>query len=127
MHSDNQRTVLICQALGCLSRKSNEIQAALEREVANLRLTESVQVKLSGCPGLCQEGPIVMVEPEGVFYTRVTADDAHDIVRMHLRDGQLVEHLLYHDPSTGRAIPYYRDIPFYQKQQHILQVVTTKV
>ena len=120
MHSSNQHVVFICQALGCLSRKSGEIQAALEQEVAKLGLTDSVQVKLSGCPGLCQEGPIIMVEPEGVFYTRVTADDAIDIVQQHLRDGQFVERLLYHDPSTGQAVPYYRDIPFYIKQQHII-------
>jgi NADH:ubiquinone oxidoreductase subunit F (NADH-binding)/(2Fe-2S) ferredoxin len=83
-------------------------------------LTDNVQVKLSGCPGFCQEGPIIIVEPEGVFYTRVTADDAIDIVQQHLRDGQFVERLLYHDPSTGQAVPYYRDIPFYIKQQHII-------
>jgi len=83
-------------------------------------LGKNTQVKLAGCPGLCEEGPIVMVEPEGIFYTRVKPEDAPEIVQHHLRDGQWVERLLYHDATTGEVIPHRQDIPFYKKQQFIV-------
>ncbi len=61
-----------------------------------------------------------MVEPEGIFYTRVKPEDAPEIVQHHLRDGQWVERLLYHDATTGEVIPHRQDIPFYKKQQFIV-------
>ena len=64
-----KRSVLVCQALGCLSSHSDQVQRALEEEIARAGLSGSVTVKLTGCPGLCQAGPVVLVEPEGLFYT----------------------------------------------------------
>ena len=66
------RTLLICQGTGCVSSKSPDIQAALEAEVEQLGLT-GVEVKLTGCHGFCQQGPIVVVEPDGVFYAAVSS------------------------------------------------------
>jgi NADH:ubiquinone oxidoreductase subunit F (NADH-binding)/(2Fe-2S) ferredoxin/NAD-dependent dihydropyrimidine dehydrogenase PreA subunit len=118
--SNGKRAVIVCQGLGCQSRGSAQIQAALDSEMKRLGLGENTQVKLAGCPGLCEEGPLVMVEPEGIFYTRVKPEDAPEIVQNHLRDGQWVERLLYHDAKTGEAIPHRQDIPFYKKQQFIV-------
>src|SRR3989304_6194589 len=82
----SQRTILICRATGCQSQKSDRLQRALEQEVAQLGLGERAEVKFTGCHGFCQQGPIVIIEPEGVFYSHVMVDDASEIARVHLRD-----------------------------------------
>jgi len=115
---DNRRTVFVCQGTGCTSGKSVEIRQALENTVAELGL-DRVQVDFTGCHGFCQQGPIVFIEPEGIFYTHVSVDDVPDITQSHLRDGQPVERLFYKDPVSTQAVPYYKDINFYKKQQRI--------
>ncbi len=119
VQSNGKRSILICQALGCLSSHSDRIQTAIEAEISQLGLDDSVNVKLTGCPGLCQEGPIVLIEPEGTFYTHVIPEDAPEIAQSMLPDGQVVERLLYHG-DDGQPIRNYADIPYYVKQQHIV-------
>lgn len=119
-HADKKHTVLICRGTGCQSSKSDKIQAALEQEVAQLGLSDKVKIKSTGCHGFCQRGPIVVVEPEDIFYTHVKVEDAQPIVRLHLRDGQVIDGLLYHDPLTTEVVPRYHDIPFYKKQQRLI-------
>jgi NADH-quinone oxidoreductase subunit F len=115
----SQCTILVCHGTGCVSGKAFEIREALEKKVAELGL-KGVAVDFTGCHGFCQQGPIAVVEPEGVFYTHVTVDDVPEIVESHLRDGQPVARLFYHDPVSGEAIPLYKDIPFYNRQKRII-------
>jgi NADH-quinone oxidoreductase subunit F len=115
----NKRTIMVCHGTGCVSGKAFEIREALEKEVARLGL-EGVAVDFTGCHGFCQQGPIAVVEPEGIFYTHVSVDDVAEIVQSHLRDGKPVERLFYKDPISGEAIPRYKDIPFYNRQQRIV-------
>jgi len=117
--SNGQRTILVCRGTGCEAQKSEQVQMALEREVSQLGLTD-VKVDFTGCHGFCQQGPNVVVEPEGVFYTHVQEGDAPDICQQHLRDGNIVERLCYVDPVTGETIPNYMDIPFYGRQQRLI-------
>ncbi|MCP4606992.1 MAG: NADH-quinone oxidoreductase subunit NuoF [Proteobacteria bacterium] len=112
----NLRTILVCYGTGCTSSKSPEILAALEEETRHL----GISIKLTGCHGFCQQGPIVIVEPEGVFYARTDVKDVADIVSHHLQNSKPVERLFYQDPTTGEQIPYYRDIPFYKNQQRLV-------
>ena len=107
----NHRTVFICQGTGCLSSGSGAVYEALKAEVAKLGLRD-VEVDLTGCHGFCEQGPNVVVEHEGIFYTHVQAEDAAEIVSSHLRDGKPVERLFYRDPVTNKAIPYYSEINF---------------
>ncbi len=79
-----------------------------------------VDVKLSGCHGFCQQGPLVAVEPEGILYTHVTVHDVPSIVSEHLRRGRPLERLFYEDPVTKERIPHHRDIPFYAKQTRLI-------
>jgi len=117
--SQNRCTIMVCQGTGCVSGKSVEIRGALEEAVAELGL-DGVKVDFTGCHGFCQQGPIVVVEPEGIFYTHVKVDDVSEIVQSHLRDGQPVERLFYRDPVSGQPVPYYKDINFYKKQQRVI-------
>lgn len=114
-----RRKVLICQGTGCMSSKSDHIRAALEREVKTAGL-QDVLVDFTGCHGFCQQGPIVVVEPENVFYARVKVEDVSDIVQSHLLKGNPVVRLFYRDPSTKEAVPAYRDIPFYKNQKRLI-------
>ena len=118
-YPSNQHTIFVCQGTGCTSGKSVEIREALEKAVADLGL-DNVKVDFTGCHGFCQQGPIAVVEPEGIFYTHVSIEDVSEIAQSHLRDGQPVAHLFYKDPISRQAVPYYKDIDFYAKQQRII-------
>jgi len=116
---EGEIVVLVCQGTGCLSGRSDKVLAALSSEVERLGLS-SVKVDFTGCHGFCQQGPIVVVEPEGTFYTRVEAEDARDIAEQHLRDGRPVERLFYRDPVSNEPVALYKDIDFYKKQRRIV-------
>jgi len=112
-------TVLVCEGTGCCSSNSEKIRHAIEQEVQDAGLT-NVAVDFTGCHGFCQQGPIVVVEPQGTFYVKVTVDDVHDIVHQHLKEGTPVERLFYHDPVTDRPIATYKEIAFYKKQKRLI-------
>jgi len=117
--ADNKRTILVCNGTGCVSGKAFEIREALEKQVAEMGL-KGVAVDFTGCHGFCQQGPIAVVEPEGIFYTKVTVDDVPEIAQSHLRDGKPVARLFYRDPISDEAIPCYKDITFYSQQTRII-------
>ncbi|TET42660.1 MAG: NADH-quinone oxidoreductase subunit F, partial [Dehalococcoidia bacterium] len=112
-------TIFICQGTGCLSSSSEAVYDALKEEIKRQRISYA-EVDFTGCHGFCEQGPNVVIEPEGIFYTHVQAEDAPEIVTSHLRDGKPVERLFYHDPVTGEAIPRYSEINFYKKQQRVI-------
>jgi NADH:ubiquinone oxidoreductase subunit F (NADH-binding)/(2Fe-2S) ferredoxin/Pyruvate/2-oxoacid:ferredoxin oxidoreductase delta subunit len=114
-----RHTVFICQGTGCVSGKSIEITEALAKAVKEQGLG-GVKIDFTGCHGFCEQGPVAIIEPEGIFYTHVTIADVPDIVTSHLRDGKPVERLFYIDPVSGQAITYYKDIKFYSMQQRII-------
>ncbi len=116
---DKQRAVLICQGTSCTSGKSDQIRTALEQEIARAQLS-NINIETTGCHGFCQEGPTVIIEPEGTFYTHVKAEDAEEIVNSHLMKGNPVERLFYHDPTTGEPVANYSDIDFFKKQTRLV-------
>ena len=117
--SNSKRTVIICHGTGCVSLSSPDIKGAIDEEIEKLGL-DDVEVKITGCHGFCQRGPIVVVEPEGIFYSEVKSEDAPEIVNSHLKNGEPVERLFYRDPVTDEPIPNYSDIAFYKGQQRII-------
>jgi NADH-quinone oxidoreductase subunit F len=119
IHSNKHCKVLVCQGTGCTSSKSEDIRTALEHEVNQAGLS-NIEVDFTGCHGFCQQGPIVVVEPEGIFYTHVKVEDATEIVYSHLKADKPVERLFYRDPVTNEAIPTYHEINFYKKQTRLI-------
>jgi NADH-quinone oxidoreductase subunit F len=111
--------VLVCQGTGCTSSKSEQVRMALEDEVKKAGLTD-VDIDFTGCHGFCQQGPIVVVEPEGIFYAHVKVEDAAEIVNSHLKNDRKVERLFYRDPVTHEPIAEYSKIKFYMKQQRLI-------
>lgn len=114
-----QRTIFVCQGTGCTSCKSEGITAALTKAVAEAHL-DNVKVDFTGCQEFCEQGPVALVEPEGIFYVQITPNDIPEIVTSHLRDGQPVERLFYIDPVTNKAIPHYDDITFNKLQNRVI-------
>jgi NADH-quinone oxidoreductase subunit F/NADP-reducing hydrogenase subunit HndC len=113
---NKERTILICRGTGCESSKSPEIQKELEEQLAD----SSVEVKFTGCHGMCQQGPIVVVEPEDIFYAKVKTKDVAKIVKQHIREDKVVDRLVYQDPTTKERVPTYHDIPFYARQKRLV-------
>lgn len=112
--------VLVCAGTGCKSAGSKEVELAFQREIRAKGLADEVMVVETGCHGFCEYGPLVIVYPEGTFYSRVTAEDVPEIVESHLLKGRLVERLMYHEPLTHESIPKYSDINFYKKQHRLV-------
>jgi len=120
IQNNEERTILICQGTGCISSNSPKIYEALVSGLNKHNLTDAIGVKFTGCHGFCQRGPIVIVEPEGIFYSEVRAKDAIEIIESHIMRNKPVERLFYHDPQTNLPVPYYKDIDFYKHQQRIV-------
>ncbi|GHV36543.1 NADH-quinone oxidoreductase subunit F [Synergistales bacterium] len=112
--------VLVCNGTGCASSDGVTVVEKMREELERQKLADEVLVVPTGCHGMCEMGPIVVVYPEGVFYCRVTPDDALKIVNEHLQKGVPVESLLYKDKDHGDVvIKSYKDIPFYGRQHRV--------
>ncbi|MFO8010037.1 MAG: FAD-dependent oxidoreductase [Dehalococcoidia bacterium] len=112
-------TVFVCRGTGCVSGGGDAVYNALLEEMEKQRV-ENASIDFSGCHGFCQQGPNVVIEPDGYFYTQVQPEDAVDIVGMHLKEGKPVERLFYTEPMTGEVISLYSDINFYLKQHRVI-------
>ena len=119
----SQTRIIVCGATGCRANQSYELAQDFRKNLDAAGHNGQVSLKLSGCHGFCQQGPVVVIEPEGLFYCKVgTKDrdrDVRDIVGSALEKGDAVERLLYRDPATGEKVAHYRDITFYARQQRI--------
>lgn len=111
--------VLVCGGTGCTSSNSQEIMRRLEEEIKKKGLDKEVNVVCTGCFGLCSLGPVVIVYPEGSFYSKVTLADIPEIVEEHLLKGRIVKRLLYQETIDNDAIHSLTDTPFYKKQKRI--------
>ena len=111
--------VLVCKGTGCTASGSPSVYEALKKELERRGLDQEVALVETGCHGMCEMGPIVVIYPEGSLYCRVTVDDVPEIVEEHLYKGRLVQRLLYTTPDTKFKVTHYRDIPFYSKQLRI--------
>ena len=112
--------VLICGGTGCTSSGSLALKAELEKELAANGLTDEIKIVITGCFGLCALGPIMIVYPEGTFYSMVKPEDIHEIVEEHLLKGRPVSRLEYHE-KTGdhHAVTSLSETQFYKKQHRV--------
>ncbi|MCM1487127.1 MAG: NADH-quinone oxidoreductase subunit NuoF [Firmicutes bacterium] len=111
--------VLVCGGTGCTSSGSPAIIDRLHEEIKKNGLEEEVQVVRTGCFGLCALGPIMIVYPEGCFYSAVKEEDIPEIVSEHLLKGRIVERLLYQETVTENGIKPLNDTNFYKKQHRV--------
>ena len=111
--------ILVCGGTGCTSSGSARIVTAFEKELATAGLDKEVKVIKTGCFGLCALGPIVVVYPEGAFYSQVKPEDIPEIVEEHLLKGRIVKRLLYSETVQEDTIKSLGETDFYKKQLRV--------
>ena len=111
--------VLVCGGTGCTSSGSQQIITTLEQEIARNGLENEVKVVKTGCFGLCALGPIMVIYPEGSFYSAVKVEDIPEIVSEHLLKGRIVKRLLYSETVQEDSVKSLNETQFYKKQQRI--------
>ena len=113
--------VLVCGGTGCTSSGSQQLMERFEQQLKEKGLEKEVKIVRTGCFGLCEAGPVVIVYPEGTFYSRVKVEDVDEIVSEHLLKGRKVQHLVYvdhatHESSIQKSLD---EIGFYKLQKRI--------
>ncbi len=108
---------LICTCTNCISNGSLAVKEALEKEIARCGLEDDVAVVPTGAGGLCVRGPILVVQPDGIFYEQLSPKDAPRLVEEHFLKGRPVEALMYTPPGKEAPIPELRSIPFFKDQR----------
>lgn len=111
--------VLVCTGTGCVSSAGNAVLEELKRLIGLAGLDKQVRVYKTGCFGFCKMGPIVMVHPGETFYCLVEKKDARELVEEHLKNGRVVERLLYRDEVAGGPVRRRSDIHFFQAQHRV--------
>ncbi|GAB6138709.1 NADH-ubiquinone oxidoreductase-F iron-sulfur binding region domain-containing protein [Halanaerobaculum tunisiense] len=120
---ENKYKLLVCDGTSCNSSVGPEIYRSLIEELEAVDLASQTRVIQTGCFGFCDQGPIVVVcsadNQEEIFYCQVEVEDTTKIVNQHLKDGEIIEDLLYVDPKTEEKIAEYQSIDFYEYQNRI--------
>jgi NADH-quinone oxidoreductase subunit F len=118
----NHPMIIVCHGTGCLANHSPKVAEALRAAIKEAGIEASVipEIKTTGCHGFCSRGPLVIMQPSGIFYQKVKPGDAEEIVRTTLVEGKPVERLLYQDERTGDQVVHDHEIPFYKYQQRIV-------
>ena len=111
--------VLVCGGTGCTSSGCQKIIDKMEEQLEKNQLQSEVKIVKTGCFGLCEAGPIVIVYPEGAFYSRVNPEDVERITEEHLLKGRIVTDLLYKDSVEEGQVKAIDQVEFYKKQQRI--------
>ena len=112
--------IALCAGTGCLALGCQEVAAAFREALARRGLEGKVELRETGCPGFCQQGPLVVLHPERIFYPRLKPEHAALIVEQTILRKQPVEELLYLDPATGKRYERDDEVPFYRKQRRIV-------
>lgn len=117
--SDYKAMLMVCTGTGCVSAKGFDILNVFKEVLKEKNLEKDYLTIGTGCNGFCAAGPIVVVQPGGIFYQKLKVKDVTEIVESHLIGGKPVERLLYKDPVTGDINKTMKDIKFFSKQQLI--------
>ena len=115
--------IRICAGTTCNASGRQALTDAVRKSLDARGLTDKVTVVETGCHGLCQEGPIVVVHPRGVFYPRLKPRDIDAIVETSVVGDGVVDKLLYRDPASGASVALEKDIPFYARQTRVARAI----
>ena len=113
----NRMTILLCAGTGCLSGGSNELRREFENVLTELGILDEISIVQSGCFGLCEKGPVVIIYPDETFYAHVKVQDVRRICVDHIYKGEAVKSLVFHDEATkNKANVHLHELGFYAKQ-----------
>ncbi|MEI6150304.1 MAG: NADH-ubiquinone oxidoreductase-F iron-sulfur binding region domain-containing protein, partial [bacterium] len=119
-HDPKKIRITVCGGTGCNAQGSIELVDALHAAVQKHKLSDVAEVKVTGCHGFCEKGPIVVVRPENILYVHVRAEDADELVETTIKKHAIVERLLHTDPTSGKKIVFEQELPFYAKQTRVI-------
>ncbi len=108
--------ISICAGAGCIASGADEVISAFKAEIKEQGLEAEVNIKETGCPGFCQQGPVLVINPEEVCYLQVKPEDVPEIVTQTIKEKKIIERLVFTDPETDEITPLESDIPFYKNQ-----------
>ena len=120
-------SIAICAGMDCLDRDNGRIIAAFEAEVDKKNLKAKVDLRVTGCHGYCERGPMVVIYPEEICYVEVTPTDVPEIVLRTVLGKKVIDRLIYADLDTGEKAAHLPDIPFYKSQRRHLIGNNTKI
>ena len=115
-----KKLISLCAGSGCGAYGTAKVHQALMAELAQQNLAEEVEVKLTGCHGFCEKGPIMVIHPQGIFYPQVKPEHVSEFVENTIKNNELVPSLIFKDPASRAKITLEHDIPFYKLQQRII-------
>jgi len=116
----NRPCITICGGTGCRAYACEKVITAFGAEIKKQGLEAKVDIRVTGCHGFCERGPLVVFHPEEIFYQQVTPEDVPEIVSETIMQNRIIERLLYTDPATNKKIKYENEIPFYKKQRRLV-------
>lgn len=126
VHPPDRVCIAICGGTGCRAHGSEELAAAVRQEIERRRLAGEIEVKLTGCHGLCERGPIVVVQPAGIFYPGLRSENAAELVEA-VSQGKVAERLLYVDPCSNQPVLREEDLPFYREQKRLVLAANGRI
>lgn len=112
--------ISICGGTGCHASRVQDVIDAVRKELEKKELKKSVQIRVTGCHGFCEQGPLMIIEPGNIFYCGLKPEDADEIIAKTILKGQVIEHLLYIDPVTSKKVRAEAEVPFYRAQDREL-------
>jgi NADH-quinone oxidoreductase subunit F len=115
-----KRLISLCAGSGCGAYGTANVHKALMGELEKQGIQEKIEVRLTGCHGFCEKGPIMVIHPEGIFYSKVKEENVAEIVEQTLVKGELVQNLIFKDPASKKKIVKEEEIPFYKLQKRII-------
>ena len=110
------KIVTLCAGTGCCASGCLSVVASLREELKNKALSEKIKIRATGCHGFCEQGPLMVIEPDNIFYCHIKPEDVAEIVSETLGQDKIIDRLLYTDSASGKKISREVDIPFYKAQ-----------
>jgi NADH:ubiquinone oxidoreductase subunit F (NADH-binding)/(2Fe-2S) ferredoxin/NAD-dependent dihydropyrimidine dehydrogenase PreA subunit len=117
---NGKSTITICSGTGCHAYGCLKVAQAFKDEIKNQDLQDVAEVRTTGCHGFCERGPIVVIQPEGIFYQRIQLKDIKEVISKTIKEKKIIDRLLYVHPQTEEKIVYEKEVPFYKEQKRII-------
>jgi len=117
---ENGVVISVCGGTGCHAYGCKKVRDQFAKTLRKSGNGQKIRLKFTGCRGFCERGPIVTIQPQGIFYQRVQEKDIPLILSETIEQGKLLEHLLYEDSTTKRKVTSEKEVPFYKAQQRLV-------
>lgn len=117
---DHKTYITVCGGTGCHAYGCMKVAQAFKEQIKKQNLQHTVDVRITGCHGFCERGPIVVIKPDGIFYQRTQIKDVKEVISETITNKKTIDRLLYVDPKTEEKILYEKEVPFYKMQKRII-------